>query len=149
MRLKGILWITKTVSYNVAIQNCFYNYISRLFKFFTSYETKTIIFTNVPRQNGIREIVDSKASRFSIDHLWQIVGEISHEAKMCFLEGMDRKGFIDTAIVSWNHLINEISLYGYAIIKLTHCTKSIYIGYDKKIYTTDGVLVALDTKDIL
>ena len=107
------------------------------------------VYDKVPIHNGIREIIDSNASRFSLDHLWQIVGEISHKAKMCFLEGMDRGAFINTAVISRNNLINEVSLYGYATIKLTHCTKSVYIAYDGKVYTTDGILIASSFQDIL
>ena len=102
----------------------------------------------IPNHNGIKEMIESKASRFSFDHAWQLFGEISQDAPVGFLHGMNRNQFIKVAKGVRNNLVSEISLYGYTIIKLTHCTKSITIGYDGRVYTTDGVLVALDAKDV-
>lgn len=116
----------------------------------TSYMTYiNEIYHQIPLHNGIKEIIESRASRFSIDHLWQLFGEISHDARMGFLAGMNKKAFIKVATNARENLISEISLYGYTIIKLTHCTKSIYVGYDNKVYTTDGILVALDINDLI
>ena len=103
----------------------------------------------VPQHNGIKEMIESKASRFGFDHAWQLFGEISHDAPVGFLRGMEKNQFIKIAKSVRNNLVSEISLYGYTIIKLTHCTKSITIGYDGRVYTTDGVLVALNAKDLI
>ena len=106
-------------------------------------------YPKIVDHNGIKEIVESNASRFGIDHTWQLFGEISKDAPVGFLQGMNKKQFIKVAKNARNNLVSEISMYGYTIIKLTHCTKSITIGYDGRIYTTDGVLVALDIEDII
>ena len=103
----------------------------------------------IPNHNGIKEIIESKASRFSFDHAWQLFGEISQDAPVGFLNGMEKNQFIKVAKGVRNNLVSEISLYGYTIIKLTHCTKSITIGYDGRVYTTDGTLVALNVKDLV
>lgn len=99
------------------------------------------IYPRIKPENGIKEIILSKSSRFSIDHLWQIYGEINKDAKMSFLVGMDKLAFIKMAIISRGAIIKDVAYYGYAHIKLTHCTKSITVGYDGKLYTTDGILV--------
>ena len=105
-------------------------------------------YSKIPNHNGIKEMIESKASRFSFDHAWQLFGEISQDAPVGFLHGMNKGQFIKVARGVRNNLVSEISLFGYTIIKLTHCTKSILIGYDGRVYTTDGVLVALNIKDL-
>lgn len=107
------------------------------------------IYPKITDHNGIKEIVESKASRFGFEHTWQLFGEISKDAPVGFLEGMNTSQFMKIARNARDNLISEISMYGYTIIKLTHCTKSIVIGYDGKIYTTDGDLVALNAGDII
>ena len=104
------------------------------------------IYPKIKPENGIKELISSQSSRFSIDHLWQIYGEINKDAKMGFLTGMDKLAFIKMAIVSRGAIIKDVAYYGYAHIKLTHCTKSIVVGYDGKLYTTDGILVGTDTE---
>ena len=93
-------------------------------------------------------MIESGASRFSIDHLWQIFGEINQAAKNGFLAGMTRSQFINMAIMSRLAMVKDVGYHGYNHIKLTHCTKTIVIGYDNKIYTTDGILIANKLDDI-
>lgn len=105
------------------------------------------IFPTIKPENGIKELISSQSSRFSIDHLWQIYGQINKDANMSFLTGMDKLAFIKMAIISRDAIIKDVAYYGYAHIKLTHCTKTIAIGYDGKLYTTDGILVGTDPRD--
>lgn len=107
------------------------------------------IYPKIPYHNGIKEMIESHASRFSIDHLWQLFGNISQEAPSGFLAGMDKKSFIKVAKTARDNLISEISAYGYTSVKLTHCTKSVYVSYDNKVYTTDGILVAQNVDDLI
>lgn len=105
----------------------------------------TSVYPTIAPENGIKELILSRSSRFSIDHLWQIFGEINKDANMGFLQGMDKLAFIKMALISREAIIKDVAYYGYAHIKLTHCTKTIVVGYDGKLYTTDGVLVGIDT----
>ena len=100
--------------------------------------------------NGIKKIIESRASRFGINHLWQMFGHINEEAKERggFLRGMTKASFIRMARISRLAMIKDVSYYGYSEIKLTHCTKTLVVGYDGRIYTTDDLLTALDVRDI-
>ena len=144
--LCNFTWQTKTI--NTISCKDFLDMIPRrpmsYIKYRNDYYAKKI-----PNHNGIKEMIESKASRFSFDHAWQLFGEISQDAPVGFLSGMEKNQFIKVAKGVRNNLVSEISLYGYTIIKLTHCTKSITIGYDGRVYTTDGVLVALNVKDLV
>ena len=104
----------------------------------------------IESNNGIKKLIQSQASRFCINHLWQIIGHINEEAKDDggFLKGMSKSSFIQMARISRLAMIKDVSYYGYSQIKLTHCTKSIIVNYDQKLYTTDGILVATNVKDI-
>ena len=105
------------------------------------------VYPAIRPENGIKELIASKSSRFSIDHLWQIYGEINVNAKMGFLEGMDKLAFIKMAMISREAIIKDVAYFGYAHIKLTHCTKTVLVGYDGKLYTTDGLLVCGSVED--
>ena len=100
--------------------------------------------------NGIKKIIQSHASRFSVNHLWQMFGYINEEAKDIggFLGGMSKSSFIQMARLSRLAMIKDVSYYGYSQIKLTHCTKSILVNYDQRLYSTDGILVATRVDDI-
>ena len=100
--------------------------------------------------NGIKKLIDSQASRFSINHVWQMFGYINEEAKDRggFLKGMSKSNFIQMARLSRLAMIKDIAYHGYSQIKLTHCTKSIVTGYDQRLYTTDDLLVAMDVADL-
>ena len=104
----------------------------------------------VDSNNGIKKLIQSGASRFSISHLWQIFGYINEEAKESggFLNGMTKESIIQMARLSRLGMIKDVSYYGYSLIKLLHCTLSIILGYNNKVYTSDGILVATDVKDI-
>ena len=100
--------------------------------------------------NGIKKIIQSRASRFSVNHLWQMFGYINEEAKDAggFLGGMSKASFIKMARLSRLAMIKDVSYYGYSQIKLVHCTKSFLVNYDDCLYTTDGLLVAKRVSDI-
>ena len=100
------------------------------------------VFPAVSEENGIKQMILSQSSRFSVDHLWQLFREINRDAKMSFLSGMDRAAFIAMAKLSRHAIIKDVADYGYSYIKLTHCTKSIAVGYDERLYSTDGILIA-------
>ena len=104
----------------------------------------------ISANNGVKKMIESGASRFSIDHLWQTFGYINEEAKDRggFLGGMSKKSFIQMARLSRLAMIKDVSYYGYSQIKLAHCTKSILLHYDQRLYTTDGILVATNVKDV-
>ena len=106
------------------------------------------IYPQIKPHNAIKEIINSQSSRFSIDHLWQIFGEISQDSKTGFLEGLTKSAFIKLARVSRSAIVKDVGLYGYSHIKLTHCTKSLVVGYDGHVYSTDGVLVSRNVSDI-
>lgn len=108
------------------------------------------IFPKIPYNNGIKKLINSEASRFSIEHLWQIFGFISEDAKELggFLKGMNKNDFINMAFISRLAMIKDVAFHGYSQIKLNHCTKSVIMAYDKKLYTTDNILTANDIKDL-
>ena len=99
---------------------------------------------DISPNNSIKKSIDSQASRFSINHVWQMFGYINEEAKNKggFLKGMSKSNFIQMACLSRLAMIKDVAYHGYSQIKLTHCTKSIITGYDKRLYTTDDLLVA-------
>lgn len=107
------------------------------------------IFPSISPQNGIKEMILAHSSRFSIDHLWQIFGEINHKAKGTgFLNGMTKSTMVDMAIASREAMLKDVGYHGYNHIKLTHCTRSLIVGYDGKVYTADGILVCQNIPDI-
>lgn len=106
------------------------------------------IFPSIPPRNGIKELICSQSSRFSVDHLWQLFGEINRDAKTGFLNGMTKSALINMALISRNAIMKELSYFGYTHIKLTHCSKTITVGYDGRLHTTDGTLVARNVADI-
>ena len=114
----------------------------------TFHDFLSLVYPTVPEENGIKELIESESSRFSINHLWQIFGEINKNAKMGFLQGMNKESFIAMAIISRNAIMKDVANPGYAYIKLTHCGKSIIAGYDGNLYTTDGILVGTDVSDL-
>ena len=105
---------------------------------------------DISPNNGIKKLIDSQASRFSINHVWQMFGYINEEAKDKggFLKGMSKSNFIQMACLSRLAMIKDVAYHGYSQIKLTHCTKSIITGYDKRLYTTDDLLVAKAVGDV-
>ena len=107
-----------------------------------------LFYSNVSMNNGIRQLVDSKSSRFSIDHVFQLFGCISDDVKTGFLRGMTKVGFIRMAKTARMAMIKDVAYFGYTHIKLTHCSKTLILGYDGKVYTTDGILVAETLNDI-
>lgn len=107
------------------------------------------IFPSVSNNNTIKCMIQSESSRFSIDHLWQIVGKINERAHQSFLEGMNRQSFIKMAQLSRDASNKDIALYGYAYIKLLYCTCLLICGYDGRIYTPRGILAADCLEDIL
>ncbi|KAF7677992.1 DNA-directed RNA polymerase subunit beta' [Astathelohania contejeani] len=107
------------------------------------------IFPNVSKNNTIKCMILAESSRFSIDHLWQIVGEINERAHQSFLEGMNRRAFISMARLSRDASNKDIALYGYTYIKLLYCTCLLVCGYDGRIYTPRGILAADRLEDIL
>ena len=109
------------------------------------------VFPNlIPSNNGIKKIIKSQASRFSINHLWQMFGYINEEAKDKggFLKGMSKSSFIQMARISRLAMIKDVAYHGYSQIKLTHCTKSIIVGYDQRLYTTDNILISKNINDL-
>ena len=109
------------------------------------------IFPNhIDSNNGIKKLIQSKASRFSVSHLWQIFGYINEEAKDNggFLNGMRKESTIQMARLSRLGMIKDVSYYGYGEIKLIHCTLPIILNYNNKVYTSDGILVATNVKDV-
>ena len=105
---------------------------------------------SISPDNGIKKLINSRASRFSVDHLWQIFGYINEDAKERggFLKGMTKADFITMAPLSRSAMIKDVAYYGYSQIKLTHCTKSIFMAYDGRLYTSDNILVATNIKDV-
>ena len=106
------------------------------------------IFPAIKPHNGIKEIINAKSSRFSIDHLWQIFGEINTNAKTGFIQGLSKDAFIKMATISRNAMVKDVGYFGYNHIKLAHCTKTVTVGHDGFVYTSDGVLVARSLDDI-
>ena len=109
------------------------------------------IFPNkISSDNGIKKIIKSEASRFSLSHLFQIFGYINDDVKEKggFLKGLNKLNFIEMACVSRQAMIKDVAFHGYSQIKLTHCTKTFITGYDNKVYTTDNILVANNIDDI-
>ena len=106
------------------------------------------IYPQIKPHNGIKEMIASQSSRFSVDHLWQIFGEINDVAKTGFLQGMTRNALIHMAQTSRNAIMKDVAYHGYTHIKLTHCSQTIMMGYDGFLYTTDGVLVARRVSDL-
>lgn len=106
-------------------------------------------FPKVTDFNTIKEMILSQSSRFSKDHLWQIVGQINEQARTSFLQGMNRQSFINMAMLSRDASNKDIAYHGYTYIKLLYCTCNIVYGYDGRIYTSDGILVADHIEDIL
>ena len=106
--------------------------------------------SHISPNNGIKKLIESEASRFSINHVWQMFGYINEEAKDKggFLKGMSKPNFIRMARLSRLAMIKDVAYHGYSQIKLTHCTKSIIAAYDGRLYTTDNLLVATDINDI-
>lgn len=106
--------------------------------------------SHISPNNGLKKLIDSQASRFSINHVWQIFGYINEEAKDKggFLKGMSKSNFIQMARLSRLAMIKDVGYHGYSQIKLNHCTKSIISAYDQRLYTTDNLLVATDISDI-
>ena len=116
----------------------------------TTYQTFVDrVYTSIPDENGIKQLIESQSSRFSIDHLWQIFGEINAKARMGFLCGMDKEAFIHMSILSRNAMIKDVGYYGYLHIKLNHCTRTLIVGYDNRLYTNDGVLVGTSIRQFL
>ena len=58
--------------------------------------------------NNFKKMILSKASRFSINHLWQIFGYINEDVKEKggFLSGMSKSNFIKMALLSRGAMIN-------------------------------------------
>lgn len=107
-------------------------------------------FHKVPSSNTIKQMIISKSSRFSLDHLWQLIGVINVQApSSSFLGGMTQRDFIDMAKMSRLALIKDIAYAGYGYLKLLYCTRTLILGYDGRIYTIDGELVANDIEDIM
>ena len=106
------------------------------------------IFPAIKNHNGMKEIVNAKSSRFSVDHLWQIFGEINTNAKTGFIQGLTKDAFIKMAIISRNAMVKDVGYLGYNHIKLAHCTKTVMVGHDGFVYTSDGVLVARNIDDV-
>lgn len=105
---------------------------------------------HISSNNGIKKLIDSEASRLSVNHVWQMFGYINEDAKDKggFLKGMTKNNFIQMAQLSRLAMIKDVAYHGYSQIKLTHCTKSIILGYDQRLYTTDGLLVGLNINDL-
>lgn len=106
------------------------------------------IFPAVKPHNGMKEIINAKSSRFSVDHLWQIFGEINADARTGFLRGLTKEAFIKMAIISRNAMVKDVGYLGYNHIKLAHCTKTFTVGHDGYVYTSDGILVARNIEDV-
>lgn len=102
-------------------------------------------FPRISGTNTIKRIVESRSSRFSLEHVWQLVGVINvHAPSSSFLGGMTRKDFVNLAKMSRIALIRDIAYAGYGYLKLLYCTRTLVLGYDGRIYTLDGELVADD-----
>ena len=110
-----------------------------------------IFLNQISENNGIKCLIQSKASRFTLSHLWQMFGYINEEAndKGGFLLGMSKPSFVRMSKMCRLAMIKDIAYYGYTQIKLSHCTKTIIIGYDLRLYTTDKMLVSLNVNDIV
>lgn len=92
--------------------------------------------------NTIKRIVSSRSSRFSLDHVWQLIGIINiHAPSSNFLGGMTRRDFVNLAKMSRLALIRDIAYAGYGYLKLLYCTRTLVLAYDGRIYTLDGELV--------
>lgn len=116
-------------------------YLSRDTNYTCFVKTK---FPAISKENTIKRIVLAKSCRFSIDHLWQMVGTINDQApNSSFVGGMTRLDYINEAKMSRLALIKDgVSYAGYGYIKLLYGTRTLIVGYDGRVYTLAGDLVA-------
>ena len=115
--------------------------------------TEYIFPNNISNSNGIKKLINSEASRFSVSHLFQIFGYINEDTKDeegsgGFLKGLTKSSFIKMSYISRLAMLKDVAFHGYSSIKLTHCTKSFIVGYDNRVYTTDNILVGTNVEDI-
>ena len=103
----------------------------------------------MPEKISTDNTILSRSSRFSLDHLWQLIGVINvHAPSSSFLGGMIQKDFVNMSKMSRLALIKDIAYVGYGYLKLLYCTRTLVLGYDGRIYTLDGELVAEKMSDL-
>lgn len=107
-------------------------------------------FPLVPATNTIKRIVLAGSSRFSLDHLWQMVGTVNVRAPdSSFLGGMTRRDYVDMARLSRMALIKDVAYAGYGYIKLIYATRTLILAHDGRVYTLAGDLVADAVEDLI
>ena len=145
-RLCRMAWF-ENKPYSVIFTVTYENVLSFLNLNYTDFIKK---FTK--NSNTLKQIILSRSSRFSTEHLWQMVGIIHGRLapSSSFLGGMNKSEFIKMAKMSRLASIKDVAYVGYGYLKLLYCTQPFVLGYDGRVYNNaTGQLVALDIKDII